>query len=400
VSRVGQPASFLYLAASPAGRKRMGMRQAESPRRLAESLRRDKLLLLRSWRMPAWFGSAGASLGLKDRAELNTQLAQLLGRGVPLVEALEVVASTISGRSKPRVERMREMVSAGSSFAEACRAVGAADKVTTAVYRAAERSGDLAGAAEQLSTNARRQLAVRGKAITLLIYPAIVLSISVLVSIGLLTLVVPRIGESLQQAGTELPAYSEVVIGFGVWLKANFGFVVMGVLVLLIALVVLRKPVMRAFGRVTRALPGVGALLLAQERARFFSTMSAMSRSGVPLADALAVANGTITHPTMAKQLQKLRERLVEGGVFRSLIEDVESLPLATRRLLVAAERSGDLDHAFEMLAEDTATEVDTRATRMLAALEPALIVVMFLLIGSLLLSIMVPLLTVSAEAF
>jgi len=399
VSRVSQPTSFVYLAASPAGRKRFGMRQADSARRLAESLRRDRLLLLRSWELPSWLATGGATLGLKDRSELNTQLGQLLGRGVPLVETLEVVASTVSARAKPRVERMRELVQAGSSFAEACRQAGASDDVTTAVYRAAERSGDLAGAAEHLAMNLRRQMAVRGRAVTLMIYPAIVLSITVVVSSLLVMFIVPRIGKSLLEGGIELPLYSRLIVSFGNWLRDNIGLVGLGLVALAALGVVARAAAGRGLGSVMRRLPGIRELVLAQERARFFSTMSAMSRSGVPLADALSVANETIGHPVLGRQLRRLRERLVEGGVFRHLVEDVDSLPLATRRLLVAAERSGDLERALEMLADDTAEEVDRRATRMLAGLEPALIVVMFVLIGSLLLAIMTPLLTVSSQA-
>jgi type II secretory pathway component PulF len=71
-------------------------------------------------------------------------------------------------------------------------------------------------------------------------------------------------------------------------------------------------------------------------------------------------------------------------------------MPIATRRLLVAADRSGDMESAFTTLAADMAEEVDRRSTRLLAALEPALIVFMFMIIGSLLLAILLPILSAS----
>ena len=79
------------------------------------------------------------------------------------------------------------------------------------------------------------------------------------------------------------------------------------------------------------------------------------------------------------------------------MIEAATELPITTRRLLVAAERTGDLEPAFETLAEDCAEEVDRRSARLLAALEPALIVLIFLMIGSLVLAIMIPILTASS---
>jgi type II secretory pathway component PulF len=137
---------------------------------------------------------------------------------------------------------------------------------------------------------------------------------------------------------------------------------------------------------------------MTQESARFFTVMAAMTRGGVTLADALGVASGAISHPLLRKQLTTLRTKLIEGGVLRMLIEGVDALPLPTRRLLIAAERSGDLETAFETLADDMAVELDRRSTRLLAALEPVLIVIMFLVIGTLVLSIMIPLIRSTSQ--
>jgi type II secretory pathway component PulF len=139
-------------------------------------------------------------------------------------------------------------------------------------------------------------------------------------------------------------------------------------------------------------------VVLAQETARFFTVMAAMTRSGITLSDALAVASNALGHPVLKKQLVNLRNRLVEGGVLRQLIDTVDALPVPTRRLLIAAERSGDMESAFETLANDSAEELDRRSSRLMAALEPLLIVMLFLVIGSLLLSIMIPLLKLSGQ--
>src|SRR5688572_31181480 len=143
--------SFVFVAAKTGGGRTMGLRAAPSERALAESLRRERLLLLKSYRLPAWAGGGPVrGLSLKARAELNDQLGQLISRGVPLVEALEVTASTVDGSAREQIEKMRELVAAGSSFGDACQRTGAFDRVTVAVYRAAERTGDLGGAAKQL----------------------------------------------------------------------------------------------------------------------------------------------------------------------------------------------------------------------------------------------------------
>ena len=84
--------------------------------------------------------------------------------------------------------------------------------------------------------------------------------------------------------------------------------------------------------------------------------------------------------------------------MLQGLIDKVTALPLATRRLLMAAERAGDLDTAFDSLARDMADELDRRTSRLLALLEPAVIVLMFLIIGSMVLALMIPMLTISNQ--
>lgn len=389
--------AFLYLAVRPGGGRKLGVRQAGSMPALAQSLRTDNQLLVKSWRVPAWF-APDQKLSLKDQGALNDQLSQLLSRGVPLVEALDVVTQTVRASTKPRMVRLRDLVQSGSSFADSCKIVGGFDSVTIAVYRAAERTGDLAGAAKELSVTMRRRIAIAGKAATLMIYPAIVMSISLIVATLMMLVVVPMMGEGLMKSDIPLPAFSKVVIGTGMWMRENVMW--LGILagILLILGIVGRAAVLNLAQISMRKLPIMRDVVIAQESARFFSVMGAMTKSGVPIADALGVANQALSHPVMRSQLERLRNRLIEGGLMRTLIEEVASLPIATRRLLIAAERSGDLENAFHTLAGDMSDEVERSSARLLAVLEPALIVFMFTIIGTLLIALMLPMITLTSK--
>ncbi len=352
-------------------------------------------MLLRTWRLPSWLVPASEKVTLKDQAHLHNQLAILLHRGVPLVESLEVTASVVTPKTRPLVERMRERVAAGASFSDACRESRVFDAVTIAVYESAERTGDLAGAAKQLSSTAKRQQAMRDKASVLLAYPLIVLSISVVVTLVMLIGIVPQIADALQGLpNVTLPTYTQVVLAVSAFMKAN-AFLVIGVVIGLVVLgIVMRREVGGVIAGFARRLPMLKDLLLAQENARFFTVMAAMARGGIPLADALGVATGALHDPALMKQVRRLRQKLIDGGVLSRLIDGVSAWPLATRRLLIAADRAGDLETAFDGLSEDLAAEVETKTQRLLAVLEPMLIVGMFLVIGSILLSILIPLLT------
>ena len=385
----------MYVAITPSGGKRWGTVRGRDQRHATDQLRRQRLVPLKTWAMPAWAGGGEKRPSLGDQAELHLQLAQLLGRGVPLVEGLEVTTKSVSNTTRPRVERMRELVSAGSSFADACAQVEMFDSVTVAVYRAAERTGDLGGAAKQLSIMARRQLQIRDKVQTLMLYPLITMSFSIAAGIFMLVYVVPKVGEAMtdmaSQQGMELPFFTKVVMAVGVFMRDEWMWCVGALALLVSAGVVLRRQALGAGTVLSRRVPVLRDVVLAQESARFFTVMTAMARNGVPLADALGIVNSTISHPVLRVQLESLRTRLVEGGVLRQLIDTVTALPLGTRRLLIAAERSGDMESAFETLAQDMTEELDRRTTRLLAVVEPVLIIAMSLLIGALLISLMLP---------
>ncbi len=389
--------AFFYMAVRPGGGRKFGVRQAKTMPALAQSLRTDNQLLLKSWRVPAWF-APDQKLSLKDQGALNDQLAQLLSRGVPLVEALDVVTQTVRAATKPRMVRLRDLVQSGTSFADACKMVGGFDSVTIAVYRAAERTGDLAGAAKELSVTMRRRIAIAGKAATLMIYPAIVMSISLMVATLMMLVIVPMMGEGLMKSDIPLPTFSKIVIGTGMWMRENVMWLSIIFGIFLILVIVGRAAVLNLAQISMRKLPIMRDVVIAQESARFFSVMGAMTRSGVPISDALGVANQALSHPVMRTQLERLRNRLIEGGLMRTLIEEVVSLPVATRRLLIAAERSGDLENAFHTLAGDMSDEVERSSARLLAVLEPALIVFMFTIIGTLLIALMLPMITLTSK--
>ncbi len=387
------PSQYFFRAMTQVGATTFGVRPADDPAALAEELRRDQLLLLKAWRLPIR-ASRTQKLSLRDESALNDQLATLLSRGVPLVESLEVAATVVGAGARARISRLRELVAAGDSFSGACAKVGGFDQVTIAVYRAAERTGDLASAARRLAVSARRRQSIQGKAITVLIYPAVIFSVSILIFMGMLIFLVPMIARQMEQMKATPPAFSRAVFATGIWLNANLQWTLLAVAFLLVVAFVLHKRVLRGLNQIAQRLPAISRMLLTVEMARFFSVMGAMVKSGVPLADAMSTATVVISNNKLRGQLEGLQRGLIEGGIWRTLVERVDSLPLATRRLLIAAERSGDLDSAFDGLSSDLSDEVDTRSQRLMALLEPAAIILMFMLIGPLILAIAIPLMT------
>lgn len=397
MSRTSLNNSFLYIANKPSGGKAIGVRAARSHRALASTLRKERQVLVRTWKLPNW-ATNETEMSLKDHAEFDAQLAQLLDRGVPLTEALEVASTVVKSTNQDRVLRLRSLVAQGTSFSDACSQVGSFDEVTCAVYKAAEKTGDLAGACGQLSKGAKRRLEVSGKAATLMIYPSIVLTIAFIAGLVMMTLVVPTIGESMASAGIKVPTFTKILVSAGMILRENIIFLLGGLVLLIVVSFLWRSTLARLAVSLTRNMPLVKDVVLEQELTRFFSVMGSMTRSGIVLSDAISVSAGVIGHPKLSKDLQRLQQRLIEGGLFRTLIEQVSALPLATRKLLVAADQAGDLESAFDSLAKDHAQNVDKKTARLMAMLEPLLIVILFMIVGTMILAIMLPMMNMTGS--
>jgi len=397
MSQINAPSQYLYTAIAPDGAKRRGVRAAADHRALADALGEDGLLLLSSRRLPG-VAAPESDLPVADQVEMNRQIGSLVDRGVPLVEALEVAASVVSDSTARKIEKIRSLVGGGASFAEACDRVGGFDAISVTIYRSAERSGALGEACRRVADAAFRRKQIASKAVTLMIYPLVVMVIGGVVSLFILTFIVPQIGGAILEQDIELPWYTELVMGAGLALR-DLGLPLLILGVLLVGLLwVGRRAVGATLMRGLRLLRPVRRVAMTMESARFFAILAAMSRSGVPVADGLGVATQAVSDPTLREQLETMRRRLVEGGSMQNLIDEVVALPLATRRLLMAGERGGDLDAVFEALATDLSAEVDKQSERLLALLEPAIIVVLFLVVGTLILSIMVPLMTLSSR--
>lgn len=389
--------TFYYTAMKTSGSKAIGFRTAASRDKLSEQLKSDGLLLLSARRLPFSIGSDATStsgsrnakrIPLKDEFALNEQLAVLVGRGVPLTESLEVVRGVVSKKSAPLVESIREQVLAGTSFADACAQTGSFDSIAVGVYKAAERSGDLAGAATRLATATKRRLAIRAKALTVTIYPSFIMLIAVFVLGGVLILLVPTLAEQIMQTGADLPLLSRIVFDTSLFLKGNLPSLLLGVAALLAIAVGLRSSVGATARSVALKFKPTRELMRSAELSRFFAILAAMTRTGVPLADALQSANAAIAEPKLKHQLESLRDKLVQGSAFGRVVDEVDLLPIETRKLLIAAERSGDLDTAFDALAERLAELVDTSSARVLALLEPAIFLLIFVVLAPVILGI------------
>lgn len=344
---------------------------------------------------PIRFGS-GAAIGRQELEFFVRQLAALLLAGVPLERSLQVLAQ----QGRPEVskifsalrDRLREglglhqaMASYPADFPETFRALVAVGESSGSLPQVLQRVADAMAAANQLRTSVLSALA----------YPAIVTTVALLVVFALMAYVVPQIVEVLVQQNQELPLLTRMLIGLSAAMQAYGGLLLMLVLMLAAAWVWAwrQRPAFRLWvdARLLR-LPLVGPMILANESARLASTLAISVTGGVSLLRALRTATAVMGNRLLRSRLEQASEWVREGAELGRALDRAGGFPPLLIQLVSTGERAGELPRMLELAAAQLSETLRQRAFLLTSFLEPALILLMGLIVLVIVLAVMMPL--------
>ena len=341
----------------------------------------------------------------KEILLFTRELSSLLHSGLPLDRALLVLLDV--SEDSPKLCRMIDMileqVKEGENFSDALEARG---KVFSRFYinmiRAGEVGGNLEEVLDRLTEYLESSQELRNTVTSALIYPAILLTISVLSIFLLLTFVIPQFTEMFESAGKELPLPTQIVVGISEWLQ-NYWW---SLLLLFIFSVYffkyfvsspLRK---REFDRRVLTIPLVGDIIRNMETANLCRTLGTLILNGVPLLGGLAIAKGTVSNSWLESILENAEGSLKDGqGLSKSLIESGQ-FPKMAVQMIKMGEESGKLEEMLIQVANTFDKELRITIQRMLALLEPALILGLGVMIAGIITSILMAILSVNDLAF
>lgn len=356
---------------------------------------------------PAGMGGLRNALG---RGMLNgaalvsftQQLATLLGAGQPLERSLGILLKQ-PGQPQTRalIERIREQVKAGKPLSAALEEEGTQfSSLYISMVRAGEAGGALESTLRQLSDYLERSQLLRGEVINALIYPAF-LVVGVLGSLALLlAYVVPQFVPIFKDLGVPIPMITEVILGLGEFLSA-YGLAVLAGLIALIWLLVLRRKDPARRERHDRRLLGIriiGPLLQRIEAARLARTLGTLLNNGVALLQALVIARQVCTNRALQAQVAQAAESVKGGGTLASAFGAEPLLPDLALQMIEVGEQAGELDSMLLKVADVFDVEAKRGIDRMLAALVPALTVVMAGMVAVIMLAIMLPLMSLTSN--
>lgn len=400
-------ALFRYKAASPAGEVSEGEIEARDEAATVERLQASGLIPIRIEPVEPTAEKRAGSLFARRRitqdqvGALTSELSTLLRAGLPLDRGLEILIGLAQNPAMGELmTRVRDDVRGGAALSKAFEAHPAVfSRFYVGMIRAGEAGGALGTVLARIAEFMERSKELRATVTSALIYPTILVLASVTSVLLLLIFVVPQFSQMFEQSGKALPLATQLVIAAGDLLRGYWWAIPAAALLTwrYFAWQMSRAERKLVWDERFLRLPLVGDLLTKIEVARFARTLGTLLTNGIPLLAALAVVKDTIGNSRIASGLAETREQLQAGqGLSRPLMAQGVFPPLAVHMVSVG-EETGRLDEMLTRVADVYDREVAHAVRRMLALLEPVMILGLGLVIGGIIISILLAILKVNS---
>jgi general secretion pathway protein F len=396
---------FKYQAYEDDGRLRSGVLEADSARTARAALRQQGLTPYRvevieassGAQAPTWHAWIGAGTRL-DRLALmrfTRGLASLTDAGLTLEQSFNaLIEQAETPRERQLIARVRSEVMAGSTLARALAGYpGTFSELYRTLVAAGEAAGQLPKVLERLADHLEARASVASKLAVAMIYPLLVLLVSMAVIIALMTYVVPQVVEVFVNAKASLPPLTRALIAVSAAIQ-QYGVALLiatGIAAAAFAWAIRRPAVQSRLQTLLLRLPVVGRLLRALDSARLSATLAILTGSGVPLLAALNAAGGVLRMAPLRLALQQAKERVQAGASLASALRETRAYPPILTHLIASGESTGRLDQALARAAKEQESEAVQRISTLSAIAEPAIILFVGLLVLAIVLAVLLP---------
>jgi len=342
----------------------------------------------------------GGRTTLKDLAVFSRQFATMASSGISLLRSLAILEDqTTKASLKKSINEVRTDIEGGSSLSSS---LAKHDKtfplLMVAMIRAGETGGFLDSALEQIAANFEKDAALRGKIKSALTYPVIVLAFSGLMIAGVLMFIVPIFEGMFSQLGGNLPLPTQILV------TASHTLAWSGPLFVAIAVAgtlafrreLRRKPALRlAFDRLKLRLPVFGKLFTKIAISRFSRNLGTLFGVGVPMMHALDVVGGTTGNAVISEAMKDLRASVRDGQPMSAPLTNHAVFPPMVTQMIQVGEESGQISQMLNKIADFYDREVESAADSLTASIEPIMVLVMGVLVGSMVVCLYLPMFTI-----
>ncbi len=400
---------FTYKAINSLGETEEGVRDVVDEKFLISALQSEGYIPIRvasaNSRSFFWSRNKQAKLSQKDIALLTGELATLLESGLPIDKSLSVLMDLTEDnpRLTKLIAKVLEKVKGGVSLADALeQQQGIFSKFYLNMVRAGEAGGGLDEVLTRLSEYLERSQELKDTVSTALIYPAILLVMSLASLFVMLTFVVPQFTEMFESAGKALPVSTQIVVGLAEWLQSYWWALLTGIIFISSYMKYqmadpVRKKVWDA--RFLK-LPLAGTIITNKETANISRTLGTLLGNGVSILSALVIVRETVDNLVLADAIADAEEHLKQGKHLSDALMEKRLLPKMALQMIKMGEETGRLEEMLLRVATIYDKQLRVAIQRLLAFLEPVLIITLGLMIAGIIVSILLAILSVNDLAF
>lgn len=403
-SQVSELHTFIWTGKDKRGRVLRGEIQGKGEALVRADLRRQGLsgIQVRRKGKPLFGSLGGKPVKAADIAFFSRQIATMMASGVPLVQALQILST---GQKNPRFRQMvddiKQHVEGGHALNEALqRHPVQFDELYVSLVKAGESAGVLDTILATIADYKERMESIKKKIKKALMYPAIVMTVAVIVTAVILIYVIPQFEEAFRGFGAELPAFTLMVIGVSKWMQAYGIYFLLGVIGLIMAIVYAKKrsrKVARLIDRILLKLPVIGPIMHKAALARFSRTLAITFRAGVPLVEALESVAGATGNIIYSEATRQVRDDVAVGHALNLALAQSGLFPHMVVQMAAIGEEAGALDAMMVKVAEYYEEEVNNAVDSLSAALEPLIMVLIGGIVGTLVIAMYLPIFKVAA---
>lgn len=401
-------ATFKYRITDKYGKDKKGTVEANSEEAAIAKLKGDGAIVhsvkeTTSVDDAAWNISIGNPVKLKDITLFCRQFYSILNAGVTVVDGLKMMEDSTENKTlRKSIYNVQVNVEKGETLANAMALEGKVfPDLLINMVAAGEATGNLSIAFERICTQFEKDQKLRSMLIGAMIYPVVVLIVAVIVVIVLMVVVIPQFQQVFESMGEQLPLPTRIVIAVSDFMIANLIWVIGGIIGL-IALIIWFKNTetgKQLTSRMCLKIPIIKDFSIKNASAKFSMTMSTLVMSGVPLVEALGIVANVVENRVVRKVLNDAREDVMQGVPMSEPIEASEVFPEMVYHMLRIGEETGNTEAMLDKVAEYYEQEVEAATKNLTTAMEPAVIILLAVVVGGVVGAIVMPMMQIYSMA-
>ena len=401
--------AFQYVALNPQGKEIKGILEADSARQLRQTLRDQELTPMQVEPSNKQFDKDSNQHGFSlftpklkalDRVLFTRQLSTLLASSMPIEESLNAIAQQNEKQSnKALIMGIRSRVLEGNSLAQSLLEYPSSfSNLYCSSVAAGEQSGFLDQVLDNLSNYLEREHESYRNVEMALMYPIILLIVAFVIVGALMVYVLPDMIDVIENTGQTLPWATTLLISVTELLKSFWWVLLCGILALSLFIrgILNREKVRLIWDAYKFSLPIIGKIIRSSNSARFSNTLSILTKSGIPLVDAMKIASEVVANKALQTDLRTATQDVVEGKSLRESLENISHFPPMMMHMIGSGEQSGELDQMLARVAEYQQAEVERLVSTLVKLFEPAMMIIMGGTVLFIVMAVLLPILSMN----